>query len=614
MRNILFISLIILSEVAYSAFYISGDRIIQTGTETGDNLRTWIQMNPAQRGDVDGRHIRFRKSLDIQGTFTDERAIYHFPNTFGFYPRGNNTNTCVVNFTDVVIHYTGSQRGYGDNYRYTANWTRVKFIQGATSGRSDFFNNGNYVFNFQDVTLISYGAGDYLHFQTDRVLRDITIINAQGALSFEPGVMDAADVETIINLKLRGVTQFVGGQGIPATNCDGTVRIENLDWNVNDWRFNQRDSRFVFVNPIKPNTWTGYSGTCSNVKEYYTHDVTVLDGSRTPIQNSEVYLYNNKENTYEPGYSPISTDVNGNIPQQEILWINNQTSTNYDRGTWTIVVADYNYEYYTQSRVFDKKIDEDIIILEDKSITEPNEAVVGAYTTIDDAGQFYDRCKWWKIQDQTTIQLPTFSDELVKHTVNGLEILSGWDLTFDDAIAPEPMEVRVGTQEIVVNTKKLLPDSKFSKIVCDGIITIPDGYSLDFPYKDSRTDSYVRIIDLEPTDTILFTDPVTGNPRKFVGECGIAYQATAATLNIELKKQNGDLAMKQYDLSNTGFLNTLRMGVHDLLFETMFMPSDRQKLFSLADSIATEAEKDDKMLRELIDSLKTLTKEIQHHP
>lgn len=241
MKKILLISLLFISGLHLANAQISFDptassfnnnqgvgtrpTIFITAPVTGDDLRTFIVSNPTT-GSVVNRDITFNAELVIQGsgTLTDNNAVYHFPDIYRYVPRSGVT----VTFTDITLRYSGSsQKLHSFNQAYTANFTRVYYIQGVTTGRSDFFNNGNYTFNFSDVTFISYGDSDFLHFQTNTTLNNITITNAQGGLNFEPGARAAGDVEIINNLKLRGVTQIVGGSG-----SNGDFRAIDMDWDA----------------------------------------------------------------------------------------------------------------------------------------------------------------------------------------------------------------------------------------------------------------------------------------------------------------------------------------------------------------------------------------------
>lgn len=580
--------------------------------DTGDELRAWINSNGY--GQVNDRSIFFDADFDVRGTFTDERALYQFPEDFGFYPNGNNVSPSpsVINFTDVTIHYTGTAKGHTHNFPYTANWTRVIFKQGVTVGRSDFFNNGNYIFNFNDVTLVSYsdgGAGlqaDYLHFQTNVTIRDIKIISTTGKLSFEPGGRQNGDVENIINLKLRGVAQIVG-----ALNGQGDFRVENLDWDQTNWRFEQRSIDYFIINPIKPDSWTTYSGSCSRVKEYYTHDVIVMDQNRSPIQGAKVYVYNVTDDIFN--YTETS-DSEGNIPRQEILKIDNSRGTNYDCGLSNFVVTQYDKQYFFQPRNFNRAYDEDIILIDDNNITEPNTTTVASYSEINNAAQLYDRAKWWKIQNTTNLKIPSLDKELLTFTASGLELATDWDLVIDP-LHFEAFTVDNVNKILTIRTDKLSPHSKFSKISCSGDVYLQNGASVSIPYVEKDTDSFVKILDVESTDTIYFREEASNTLLgKSIGECGISYLSQNANLKLELKKKNGNSTMLLYDMNNSGLDNVFKMGVNLLLQDAMFRSTDREKLFSFVNEVSDSLENDQQMLNDILDSLKVITLRTQKRP
>lgn len=360
MKTIL-ITLLLLSSGCLSAAIttatIGGRFTIRiTGSESGDDLRTFVDNN-ASTGTVTERDIIFSADLRVQGTLTDNNAVYHFPNSRRFAPQNGST----VNFTDLTIHYTGTQKNHSFNSAYTANFTRVFYLQGVTSGRSDFFNNGNYSFNMSDVTMVSYGASDYLHFQTANTLYNITIVNANGGLNFEPGARNNGEIEIIHNLKLDGVTQIVGGSG-----ANGDFKTYEMNWTATNWNMNQRNVDFFFVNPTKPIGWTGYSGSANKVKEYYTHDVNIKDLEGNNLNGIDIMLYNNNGSIFE---YQTSTNVSGDITQEEILKIDNSVSLNHDRGNFTVVVADYDYRYYTKVNPMDKPAIDNLVAIDDQFVT-----------------------------------------------------------------------------------------------------------------------------------------------------------------------------------------------------------------------------------------------------
>ena len=153
-----------------------------------------------------------------------------------------------------------------------------------------FFDNGDYTFNFDNVSMVSYGYNDFLHFQTSEELNNITIVNAMGGLNFEPGARNSGEVEIINNLTLQNVPRMVGGSG-----AQGDFRVVNLNWDVSNWNFSKRNVDFILVNPIKPDGWSNYSANNAGgtVSEFYTHNLSVVDAQRNPIQNARVRLVRN---------------------------------------------------------------------------------------------------------------------------------------------------------------------------------------------------------------------------------------------------------------------------------------------------------------------------------
>ncbi|WP_299683471.1 hypothetical protein [uncultured Tenacibaculum sp.] len=459
--------------------------IFITGPTTGDQLRTFIQANPAA-GSVVNRDITFSAELKIQGagTLTDNNAVYHFPGIFRYAPQSGVT----VTFTDVTIHYTGSAKGHSYNFAYTANFTRVFYLLGVTSGRSDFFNNGNYTFNFEDVTFSGYGASDFLHFQTNTTIENITI-NANRALNFEPGARLAGETEIIRNLKLRGVTQIVGGSG-----SNGDFKAFNMDWSATNWRFSQRNVDFFLVNPIKPTGWTGYSGSASRVKEFYTHDVQVSDPNLNPLNNINVLLYNNNAGTFD--YN-LNTDISGQITTQEVLKIDNAVSLNFDRGTSTLVVANYLKNYYAVNKNFIEPITDNVVITDDEFITETNTTIVAGYSgiAVNHAArtvtisvnrtlcEVYDFMKLNKINNLTQPDISTFF------------------------VTPSEDILDINNYQLILSGSAVLsPCEKFVKVESDVTSSIADLNNLDVGLQDAtQFYKFISIANVNSAD-LLITD------------------------------------------------------------------------------------------------------------
>jgi hypothetical protein len=575
--------------------------IVITGVENGTTLRTYINAHTSC-GEVDGNTITFYGVLTVNGTLTDSNSNYIFRSTGGHKSRLDWNSTGVMNFTDMVIRYTQEGANVALNYggggsdRYTANWTRVTFIQG-TSGRSDFFNNGNYHFNFKDVSLISYGTGDFMHFQSNDTLRDISIIGVHNNLNFEPGGRGAADVETIINLKLRGVSKIVGAQ-----SGQGRLRIENLDWDKNQWEFSERSIKTDLINPIKPLGGISYTGDVDNVREYYTHNVRVLDEDRNPISGVKVNLYCNSNTSNE--YYRI-TNVNGEIPRYEVLHCFNSPAKNTTRSSWRLIVCDYLHSYYNQFRNFNHKIDEDILLFRDEALTETDVTKVQAYTKIGTAAELYDYAKYQKVKDQNSIKIPSYQEEFIRFEDNNLVVANNWKLVLDPNLGTT-MHINNGSKIISVKCRKLEASSKFDMLVATGEIELKNGASINFPYKSNSTNSYVSIKDVMSSDTIQVINKTSGVIlASFQGESGYAYQShPTSELRLRMLMANGDEVMMYYKMNQNGYKNVFRMGIDDsFLLETMFLPTDRDRLFSIVDSLESKVERKTGVLMELLDEV-----------
>jgi len=519
------------------AFNPGGTRptITITGNITGDDLRTFINSNPLS-GFVTDRDITLNSELRINNnaTLTDNNAVYQFTGIFRYAPQSGAT----VNFTDITIHYTGIAKSHSYNGPYTANFTRVFYLQGVTNGRSDFFNNGDYTFNMSDVTFVSYGDNDFLHFQTDKILNNITIVNANGGLNFEPGARNNNQIEIINNLKLLGITRIVGGSG-----ANGDFKTFNMEWDALNWNFSQRNVDFFFVNPIKPNGWTGYSGTANRVQELYTHDITVVDNSFNPLPNTRIILANNATETFD---YDLTTDTQGTLPTQEILKINNAVSLNFDRGTSTLIIPEYTKNYTTIIREFNQPIIDNIIVQDDTNISENNSNTVSTYTgiTINHASKIiiisedHNLCELYdfiKLNKINNITQPSLTSLLV--TVEG-ENLNIGDYQF----------ILSGNAEISIC-------DKFLKLTSTEVSFINDINNLSIGLEDAA--SLYKIISLQNINnaSILITDNDTNtelvNITSFTGNYNYSTLSTSSSIEILITRDGYSNWSVNVNLSTT---------------------------------------------------------------
>ncbi|MGB0870054.1 MAG: hypothetical protein ACPGSD_10690 [Flavobacteriales bacterium] len=538
---ICFVCSLLLSLPSFAGFSISGNEIRVTGTETGNALRSWIGSNTSI-GRVTDRDIIFNRDLRIQSgaSFTDENATYQFPGSFRFEPQ----SSCTVNFTDIILHYTGNSKNHSFNSAYLANFTRVFYLQGVTSGRSDFFNNGSYNFNMSDVTFVSYGTSDYLHFQTADSINNITIVNEQGGLNFEPGARNAGQTEIINNLKLQNVSRMVGGSG-----ALGDFKVYNLDWDAVNWNFTQRSVDFFFVNPIKPSNWNAYTGSFSRVKEYYTHDLSLIDAGGQSVSGVRVNMYNNYDLANTSGYSneySLVSDGDGRISRQEILKINNALAAALrNRGDFTFAVLDYNKKFQTQTRTFTSPVVDVILVEDDINVTESDATTVSNYNGISinhstkeliissshSLCEVYDFIKYDKVV--SNIDMPSLNTMFVD--------VIGETLNINDY------------KLILQNGADLTSCDKFLKIESSQSSTIAQISQLKVALEDAN--GLYKLIKLTNIDnaSVLLKDEISGDTllfeSLFSGVIEFTTQSSSSKIITLVSKQNFSNWITELDLS-----------------------------------------------------------------
>ncbi len=536
-----FLSILLFSCYGFGTITYTTSEIIISGTETGTSLRSYLATN-WWLADVTNNDITFNRDLRIVSNahFSDENAVYHFPQSYRFEPQSN----CTVTLTDVTIHYSGNAKNHSFNNAYTANFTRVSYLQGVTSGRSDFFNNGSYTFNMSNVSLVSYGSSDYLHFQTADTLNDISIVNKQGALNFEPGAVNAGETQVINNLTLKNVSQMVGG-----AYSQGDFKVYNLDWDAVNWQFTQRSVDFHFVNPIKPANWNAYTGSFSRTKEYYTHDVKLVDKDGDLVTNTRVFLLNNYDNQNNPSYTfeyDATTNSNGVIEQQEVLKVNNSLSSSLrNRGDFTFIVADYNKTYQTQNRSFTAPVTDILLADTDPYVTNANSSAVGAYSgfvidhslkqiTISSTHnlcELYDYIKYDKVTNN--IAQPSLDEMCV-------EVLDN--------------QLYVADYKIILQTgADLTPCDKFNYIKSDVVSTIGSVNNIKVALEDPN--GLYKIIQLSNivSADVLIKDNITNDTLYYVsnysGSIDHVTQSSASDIYIVVARANYSNWIVGLDLS-----------------------------------------------------------------
>jgi hypothetical protein len=528
--------------------------------------------------------------------FSDNNASYEFYDGFGFKPDPNSE----INLTDVNIIYSTKPKNEVSIGNYKATYNRVKFIQANRSGRSDFFANTNHEFDFNGVDISINGLGDSLYLRTTGTIQDMIVYSYVGS-NLHLGPQLSSQTSKFSDIRLENINRIIGEPG-----ALGTVEISDFKWEKPIWNITTNNVKFSFVNPVKPAGWVKYSDDAVNVSEYSTHKILLLDQYRNPINSAQVKLYNTLSNLMD---FEVVTNTNGEIPEQKVLIYNSGISS----GPWDLIITKYKYEYFFRKRVLDKKIEEDIILLEDRALTQTDASVVSLYPTIENSSKLYDRAKLWKIQNMN-IDVPTLSELLIKGVGRQLTIPENWDLCLDNT-AGEAFSVDKTNKCITIRTQ-VLEAGKYNRLKVGGLIKYTNDEYINFPHCDSEKDSYVRFVGLNPNDRLLIKEMNGDIIAEYKGECGYNYKSEIGKQVIVeyLAENNGDKAMYFYNLKNSGLNNYFRVAVGELNMETMFNTTDRKILRATIDKLVEAIESNDEQLMDILFWLKFLIHKVQPNP
>lgn len=465
------------------AIYIRKD----TGPVTGDNLRTYMVNNNLEQ--VNGRDIVFtQRSLIVlnKATFTDNDAHYTFHNIGNFLARFD-MNEGTFNFTDGVIRETGKAKSHsGHRPHGTFNWTRVLYhiSTGDTfRDRTDFWNaTSRNEFNFEDVALTNSGHGFMHLYGSTTTIKSISNIK----INLNTGIVirnyNLTNVKLPANL---GSMHILGG----------TNTFTKLDWGNTNWYFASGKGKVTnIIDPIKPSGWTSYTGITGKIREYFTHNLKVVDVTNTAIQGINVRLENTTTTSEE---YLTTTDANGEISEQNVLTYTGRTKTSYNQ--FELQVFGYRYDVRSETRPFSTTgdpIDETIVLSLDNNITETNPTTVAAYSTIDNLDQLYDYAKYWKTLNATNLKTPNSSDLLIEGDDNKLVLPTGWNLVVD-ATAASVFAVNDAAKTITVKSSTLLRGSTFEYIETTAAVTTANGATLEHGFEDrTGTNIFVHLENL----------------------------------------------------------------------------------------------------------------------
>ncbi len=270
---------------------------------------------------------------------------------------------------------------------------------------------------------------------------------------------------------------------------------------------------------------------------YQELDLNVSDLANSPVTGVTMYIrdtdnggretYNREghtvNNTADNEYI-VQTNVNGDIPQQQILLAANVANSgganglnsgtyawdyrgknNDDSDLFDIHLWSYNYRYQIIPDAELKGINGTQLatkVFDDTAISESSKAIVDAYGQIDTLDKLYDRAKSFKIDNLTALGIENFF-----FTTNGdrLMLAADWNIVIDQT-APNVFEVDEGTKTITLKTTVLRFGSKFTSVETTGTLTVANGSAIEFGYIDSTgIYKYVELLNLTDT-TVTVTD------------------------------------------------------------------------------------------------------------
>ena len=524
-----------------------------TGPVTGDDLRAYMINNGLEF--IAGRDIVFtQRSLIIlwQATFSDNDAHYTFHNIGTDLVRLD-MNEGTFNFTDGVIRETGNGKGHSENRPHgTFNWTRVLYhisTGEALQDRTDFWNSSaRTVFNFEDVTLINNGEGVmYLHGTAD-----------------SPKSMTDTKLNLITGIAIEhfNLTNVTLPANFISFNVDaGTNTFTKLDWGNTIWNWKRGNGVAHIIDPIKPSGWTSYTGIRGNIREFFTHNLKVVDVNNTAIHGINVRL----ENTTTASEEYLTTtDSKGEITEQRVLTYTGATNTSYNQ--FELQVFGYRYGIRSETQPFSTTgdpIDDTVVLSLDNNITETNPATVAAYSTIDNLDQLYDYAKYWKTLNATNLKIPNTSDLLIVGDDNKLILPTGWNLVVD-ATAASVFVVNDASKTITVKSSILLRGSTFEYVETTAAVTTANGATLEHGFEDrTGTNIFVNLENLMGWDVEIVNN---SNPASAVNFL------TATNVTGDFKDH--------YILGNATevFVRLLAVGANDAFF-TETIPQNPEALY-----------------------------------
>ncbi len=534
------------TQQAFAGFTLSGSTITQSGTDTSiDGLASIPGVTTINTGYIKIYNLG-SLNLVFDGTVTDPnprfvtngRIVFTSNSnvTFGeksngviktrslliegnfASTQGDSTGTGAWEFqngSDVKIY--GGRLGFGGTSRFAP--SSVVLIEGSdlypsvlspttggkfrcfaeNSGSTSIINCRNYgmLFDlFRTVTLdgtthigADYGfqtvSSQYLGTDDEFLIKGFDILEKTGPYDIDN--YNNADLKLLNVVRGSEITVSNGGNNTDAVQARmyKELNVKLIDDNGNV------EGAYVF---IKDNDNGNRPITTKSVNSGIAFDFT----------NTQKYS--------------LVTNSNGTLNSDaEILtafYYKNGSTLKIDRRGKTNIAGEDTFDIHFWSYIHQYKYYEQILkgigvltiadkLFFDNYITEPTQATVDAYTTIDNLDMLYDRAKSWKV-NSTNLEYPTETTPLI--VANGEKLDLGSLNLVIDASASNAFSVDQNTHTLTIKSGALVRGTVFSSIKTTGTITLQNSAVLESGYIDSSgTYIYTELTNLNQQD-ILITD------------------------------------------------------------------------------------------------------------
>jgi len=293
------------------------------------------------------------------------------------------------------------------------------------------------------------------------------------------------------------VSAASGGSDDPFPFRDYQSSAVSKDWSI--WR--GAELNLINVAKQTPVSFGLDGGTAGLLQVFKEFDLTVTDSASVPIEGVKYYIEDvdnggriNRIPRSGTDYDLASTkiysgvsDASGQFPTATILTAVGATTGTFDyrskSNDWDskfdIPLIGYSHQISVpeQSLTGAGSLNWSWILLDDLSISEPDKAVVDAYTSLDDAYQAYDAGKSWLVDNFAGEKATLMRRE-------GERIITDYDVVVA-AAAPQTFDFDGST--ITIKSNLFTGD-----ITTTGAITAVNGASISGGLIDSVADSFLR--------------------------------------------------------------------------------------------------------------------------